>query len=269
MNYWKNLIIGFLILSSFVFTVVYKPVYSQEPNLSAVEIAKQFLRDYAAEYSLRSDLSDLKFLETVSSLDADHVRFQQLYQSIPVYGNYVSVSVSEKVIRSPQVTNQYDSSITLQSIVPQTSADDASINAQTSVGVKGELRGSITTELVIYPQEILGKYMRYVLAWEVKIPAREPLGDWDVFMDATTGKTLEKFNRLVFSNQPSSNAPTSTKPEQISTSTPRSIIETPPLDRRPQDIFLVIKSVIWKIFEPVVNLIRGVKSTNTTVKTTL
>lgn len=269
MRFLQYFIIVLSILFGLVSLTTNKPAYSQDSTGGAVEIAKQFLREHASDYSLRPDLSDLRFLETVSSLGADHVRFQQLYQGITVYGNYVSVSVSKSGNRPPQVTSRYDSSITFQSVVPQTSADDASINAQTSVGVKGELRGSVTTELVIYPQGMSGKYMHYVLAWEVKIPAREPLGDWDVFIDATTGKMLEKFNRLVSSNQQLSNTPTSTKPERISTPAPTTILETPPLDRRPLDIFSVIKSVIWKILEPVVNLITGVKSTNTTVKTTL
>ncbi|MBI3620133.1 hypothetical protein HY214_03265 [Candidatus Roizmanbacteria bacterium] len=236
MNSWKQLIIGLLVGYIIISSVFYQPAYSQDPALKVVEIAKQFLRDNASKYSLQTDLSTLKFLETVSSLGADHVRFQQLYQGITVYGNYVSVSVSKNGARAPQVTNGYDGSISLPSIVAKISADDASANARTSVLLKEELRGPVATELIIYPQGMSGKYRRYILAWKVKIRSREPPGDWEVFIDATAGQTLAKFNRLVSS---------------------QSLSQTPLLDRKSADIFSAVKPAIWKMIAPVIDIIRG------------
>lgn len=237
MRSFHRFIVGLSILSGLFSLTANKLVYSQDSPAGTIEIARQYLKERASDYSLLSDLSDLKFLEMVSSYGADQVRFQQLHQGIPVYGNYVSVGVSKKGARSPQVTSRYDNPITLQSIIPQISAADASSNAQASVGVKSELMDPMTAELVIYPQGMSGKYRRYVLAWEVKFQASEPLGEWDVFIDATTGKILKKFNRLISSD-----------------------VETPPLGKRLSNIFSVIKSAIWKFLEPLINSIRSVKN---------
>ena len=183
-------------INTIVVQPTFEPVKTKVPvtiSNDSVEIAKQFFRDHAADYNLQPDLQDLKLLRVASGLGSDTVHFQQLYKNIPIYGNFISVSISKKGNRPPFVTSLYDSSISLPGIIPAVSSAEAIIKAQESIGITDQLNSEpITSELIVYPQgKTSGKFMNYVLAWEIR------LSTWEVFIDAAEGNLLNKRNLLV------------------------------------------------------------------------
>ena len=160
--------------------------------------ARQALQRRRGEFGWPLDLSDLRWLGVTPSLGADHVRFQQTVAGWPVYGAYVTVHVprGDPTGRlTPRVTSRYRSnarapSLSAGAILTRAAAIRIAGDA---VGGDGRRRGEVSAEQVVYPGD--GPYR---LAWRIVTPAREPLGDWEVFIEAARGTVLDRRNRIVF-----------------------------------------------------------------------
>jgi hypothetical protein len=208
------------------------------------ERAKQYLREHAAEYSLRADLSDLKVSRVTKDAGEYHIWFQQIYQGILVYGEELGVHIREDGKASPRVTGSTNPHIVVRDVTPpypgpngsvptltpKLSANDALTKGLVALNVKGQLMKQATPELVLYPVGRVGFNMQYALAWRMTLHALNPPGDWDVVVDALTGETLRTYNLRpspMSRNSPAPNASTSVPKEPSPTSPPRVAQATP------------------------------------------
>ena len=82
------------------------------------ERAKQYLREHAAEYSLRPDLSDLQVSRVDVSFGTGLVGFRQLYQGVPVEKAGVTVIFYRDSKQPVEVVNNYNARIILQVTTP-------------------------------------------------------------------------------------------------------------------------------------------------------
>lgn len=155
------------------------------------EIAGRFLRDHGDLFSLKKGL-DLDLESEKESPAGYHVRFKQLYGNIPVYGSQVSVHLDLDG-RVRVVNNRYRP--IAKAPVGENISEKAAVNiARNRIRIQ-ELRGDISSSQLIYPRKD-----RTYLIWQVTIPATDPLGDWEVLVDATTGEVLEVHDRLWFAD---------------------------------------------------------------------
>lgn len=210
------------------------------------ERAKQYLREHAAEYSLRSDLSDLKVSTVVSSLGAYNVYFQQIYRGIPVDGAGLNVIFFNDAKQPYQVSSTYIAQVivrdvtppypgpngSIPTLTPKLSANEALSKGLVALNVKGQLMKQATPELVLYPVGRVGFNMQYALAWRMTLHALNPPGDWDVVIDALTGETLRTYNlrpspmsrnpstSSASSNSTASGQPSPTSPPRVAQPTP-------------------------------------------------
>jgi Zn-dependent metalloprotease len=187
-----------LILAALVFTLAAPRADAQQPGgeRDTVAAARQVLQQRGGEFGWPPDLSDLRWLGVTRSLGADHVRFQQTIAGWPVYGAYVTVHVPRGDAMgppAPRVTSRYRPGARSPDLGAGLSRAAAIQIAGDAVGGDGRRRGEVTAEQVVYPWE--GQYR---LAWRVVTPALEPLGDWEVFVDAARGTILDRRNRIVF-----------------------------------------------------------------------
>ncbi len=205
------------------------------------ERAKQYLREHAAEYSLRPDLADLKVLRVNTTPVADIVDFQQLYQGIPVEKSGINVVIPRDSKQSIQIGGSYNPRVILQSTTPpypgqavaspsaKVSASDAAARAWAAVGAKGKLFRPISPSLVVYPLEKPGQPPLYTLAWHIEISTVSPNGSWTVFVDAQTGQILFQKSTLQLdcANPPCDpNPPFTPRPTALPSRTPVPITPT-------------------------------------------
>ena len=156
---------------------------------------ESFARQQLAGRTVRTgnvvDTAELQLAEIKKSLSGTHVRFQQRVNGRRVVNAQVTVHFDGNR-QNVQVTGSFHQAASQMAAVSTTVDEAAAIAAaRNAVGVKGALRGPVLAERVVYP--LPGGA---VPAWEVLIPASEPLGDWLVIVDATSGKILDKKNRL-------------------------------------------------------------------------
>lgn len=159
-------------------------------NGSAETIAKQFLMEYNQLFSMKSDLSDLRYIETKTNRDMRHVILLQQYKDIPVEGARYRVHIrSDNRIDMangnyyPDINISTDPTITGQQAI-QSAKNDLSVST-----LKGE---NNSTELVVYPTTD----STFVLSYKTRIIAEEPSIFWLYFIDANTGEVIEKINKI-------------------------------------------------------------------------
>lgn len=134
----------------------------------------------------------LDLLETRESPAAYHVRFQQGINGVAVVGAYTTVNITKK---TGDVSFALDRRSPVQLAATaggQIDTNDAISVAKKAIDVQ-KSRGTPTVSAIYFPVDGID-----VLAWQVLLPALEPLGDWLVVVDGSNGNVLLTQNLLRF-----------------------------------------------------------------------
>lgn len=157
--------------------------------------ARRFLAAEAALFKLRS-VEDLRLLRQSESDNGYHIFFEQTYRGLPVYHALMGVPGMIGVHLTPSgyvhaVVNSSVPSLALKSVQPRVTADHVYAAMLAELG-QGRTEPSLLYEsrraLVVYATPWEAR-----LAWQITIPAREPLGTWEAFWDAQTGQRLSAY----------------------------------------------------------------------------
>jgi len=180
------------------------------PGKTPAAAADAFLKANHRHFGVAADISDLLLLSTQSSPSGFHVRYQQIWMppgarasdrplaaaktAVPVWDAQVAVHVSKDLKLQLAQSTAMPVTEPIAS-APRFGAKMAIQLADAAVGVRGALRGRANASLVLYAG---GQPAR--LCWRVLIPAWEPLGDWEVLIDAVSGEAVLGRNLLEFVN---------------------------------------------------------------------
>ncbi len=135
---------------------------------------------------------NLELLTLQESAAAYHVRFQQTVGGVPVFGGYATVNISKK-------TGGVSFALDRRAPLAVASTAGVQIDEATAIGFAKEAvdfkqpRGTATAEPVYFHLD-----GSHILAWQVLLPALEPLGDWLVVVQADNGRVLLRQNLLRF-----------------------------------------------------------------------
>ncbi len=165
---------------------------------TAVDVARQYLSENSGMFQMKGNLSDLSKIESHTTHNVSHIRLQQSVNDIPVYRGEVVVSVNnENVVTF--VTNNYRTHLDVNTTVAL-DANTALNIAKNSLHITGKIINEFTPVLMVYAEE-----KNPVLVYKVNIFAEEPLGDWQIFVDANTGVIVLSEDIAVY-EKPSSSA---------------------------------------------------------------
>ena len=168
---------------------LYNPIFTSNfarPN----DIAIDFLAEYSGVLGIKEDGSDRGLISTKKSLSGYHHRFQQVYDGIPVFAAQILVNVTfDGKVSSIKSDFRHLDKISTTPEIDESAAKELAIS---EIEVRS-FRGEPESELVIYNLEGSN-----YLCWKVLIPAREPIGDWQVFVDARNGSIIDKSNIMCF-----------------------------------------------------------------------
>jgi zinc metalloprotease ZmpB len=161
-------------------------VHANVSGTSAEQIACTFLQEQSDALQL-SDIANSLRTDGVNILaGSSHVRFSQTYHGIPVFRGDVVVSINDaKEVN--MVINNFKNAVRLSATTPSLSEFDAIQMARQRVGIKGRTTGkSDRAALMVYRSDNGADH----LAYQVSMTNEDPMGDWQVFVDATTGEIL-------------------------------------------------------------------------------
>ncbi|MBI4865764.1 MAG: M36 family metallopeptidase [Candidatus Wallbacteria bacterium] len=164
---------------------------STEPlGATPEEAARAFLKRHSAVFAIASADRDLRTMEIRESLGGRHVRFLQHLRGLPVFGADVSVHMD----RSLAVHTVNSAYVPLQGTADMAATvtrEAALERARSAARVEGELRAPASADKVLFARD--GKA---AIAWLVMLPARSPLGDFQVVVDASSAEVLSLENLI-------------------------------------------------------------------------
>ena len=178
-----------------------KAVNSLRGNLGKIsgdldKASRDFLRKNASLLNIpthRGSDDMVKLIGQEEAAGATHLSYQMRVDGVRVLDSNVELHIGKDNVLQlvngtfpvmKEVTNQ----ITLGRI-------EALAAAKRALGIKS-LRATPKAELVIAPQD----NGTGLMAYEVKMPSADPIGDYEIVIDAETGKELSRINNMVFAN---------------------------------------------------------------------
>ncbi len=168
---------------------------------SAEQVARAYLADNAGRFALARGGSDL-VLDAVQVVPGgSHVRFVQSIGGVPIYraDMVVSLDASGKFVTA--VASNYDTEVDRGGF--NTLATLTSVQArEIAIGVlritgTPQFTGDITEGLWIARDEDMAGSTPH-LAWRITVPVMQPLGDWEVFVDARSGQVLRLLDQSLY-----------------------------------------------------------------------
>ncbi len=160
---------------------------------TAAGVSQSFLTEKPAVLGLGAE--DAEELSEVDSFEwggLQFVRFQQNHQGLPVFGAGVLVGVDDKN-RVRMVTSGLRPQIAVKPSKKPISLKEARQIARKDLGEGLELRGGITHDTVLYPTQ-----QGHTEVYHLTIPAENPLGDWEYFIDVQNGEIVDSYNSMNF-----------------------------------------------------------------------
>ncbi|MFZ2956025.1 MAG: M36 family metallopeptidase [Candidatus Ozemobacteraceae bacterium] len=153
-----------------------------------------FLREHAQLFNLPTTKNvGIELLSMVEGGGATHLTYGMKVGEVPVHQALVELHVGSD--RRVQLTN--GAFPTIETIANQIAIDsEKAVDTSKKLLATSELRGKASAELVVFPTS----KDKAVMAWFVKIPATQPLGDWELLIDAETGSELSRLNQMVFAD---------------------------------------------------------------------
>jgi Zn-dependent metalloprotease len=159
---------------------------AQKTPAAATAGLQQAQRRSAAAAPLTTNRG-LEHVVTQESPGAYHVRFQETESGVPVFGGSVVVNL-DKATDDVGLVTDHRSSAAVASAALSVGASEATDIASQAVGI-AELREDASQTLVYYPIE-----KQLFLAWQIVLPAEDPLGDWLVVVRADNGDVVLQTN---------------------------------------------------------------------------
>lgn len=200
--YWdsRSGVPEYLSMSDPALRLPYTPAAAERGD--PVAIARGFLDENRALFGLTAVAADLRLLrvEPDPQRNYSHIRFEQTYQGLPVYGRQlvVHIDAAEQIVAvNGQVTGLID--IPAEATVSAERAIEVALAEVLDIQLEPDERARVTTEvlpertgLLVYV-DAAGKA---TLAWRVVILTHAPLGQWYVFVNARRPAVIHALDTL-------------------------------------------------------------------------
>jgi hypothetical protein len=174
-------------------------------------IARGYLQGNAVKFGVQNQIPEIQLAEIHEAPTFYVTRFVQTRNGIRVYNTSAVVMISKEGLRGVDGVTRFKS---WSGVVDSKIDSQAALNAATAAISKAvALRGQASVEEVLYVDETPSVHFSSGalasgrapivqpparVAWQVTIPALDPLGDWLVLVDGATGKIILKQNTIVY-----------------------------------------------------------------------
>ncbi len=158
------------------------PAKSQNP----AEAADLFIRTHAERFGFKQLNLNRQSVLVKESPVGTHVHLQQVYNNLPVYGAYYNISIDNnnniRMLTANPVPN-----IQLTYLDPAINNYDAIETALNEIKCVGDFLANPVSTLIIYRDINAEDH----LAYSVRFVCLDPLGDWEVIVNANNSNILE------------------------------------------------------------------------------
>ncbi len=156
-------------------------IQSAELTGTPEQMARLFLSQNIDVFQMRPSLDDVVLEKIQESPAGYHVRFYQTYDGIQIYRSEIVVSINHSNKASFYMSD-YRPDITLSTTTPGISSETAISLAKSALNPQSTIYAQPQVNLLVLPLTGGDK-----LGYRVMLPSLDPLGDWEIFVDAETG----------------------------------------------------------------------------------
>ena len=155
---------------------------------TAEQIARQYLLDNAKRFGIQQDKAELKTIASKVTRGGSHVFFDQQINGIPVHASRISVNLNNRNAVT-FIANNYRPIPAGKTLPAKPAFDEqqAIEIARAYLGVSGRLLGPERAALMYFESADRG----FELSWRVIIPTEQPLGDWEIFVNALDKRIIQ------------------------------------------------------------------------------
>jgi len=167
---------------------------------SAEDVARAYLQETAGRFGLTRAGDDLVLNAVQVVPGGSHVRFGQAIDGVPIYRADIVVSLNADGDHVTAVASNCDPFADRGlATTPSLTVAQAREIAIGSLRIPGapQFIGDLTEGLWIVRDEDLAGSTPH-LAWRITVPLMEPLGDWEVFVDAHSGEVLRLLDQALY-----------------------------------------------------------------------
>jgi zinc metalloprotease ZmpB len=170
----------------------------------AEQVARTYLQQHASAFALSRSGQDLLVDQIQEAPGGIHVRMRQAVNGVPVWGTDIVVSLDETGRYVQSISSCYDPILAQGSVVtsPVLDAAGAEQIARQAVGITADaaLIGEppATALWILRQEDRSGSSAR--LAWRTSLPVENPMGDWEVFVDAASGSVLRITDQMKYTD---------------------------------------------------------------------
>lgn len=159
-------------------------------------MARQYLTANAAQLHLKtSSLDDLVFRAMRQGPSGTVVRFTQQIAGVPVYQSEIAVHINNQNMVTA-ITSQYKEGAQLNSVAPTLEAAAAHRLAVDYLTAQAPFHFDTNT-LVVYHNANSGETR---LAYHIRLEPSDPLGSWELLVDAHSGEFIKVVDLTAFSD---------------------------------------------------------------------
>ncbi len=162
-------------------------------SLDAVESATYFVSTHSLEFGLTKSSDNVTLVCTKTSPGGTHVHLRQTFNDIPLYHSDINVSIDNDNFIRMVVGNTFHDFHIAQTI-PAVSNPEATRIARDLLKGEGPELAEPFAELTGFRDRDGNDY----LAWNISLVSMDPMGDWEVLVDALTGDILGVEDRMVY-----------------------------------------------------------------------
>jgi Zn-dependent metalloprotease len=159
------------------------------------ESVRLFLIEYSALFGIKRDLADLKFANKTEGIKTIHIRYQQIYEEIPVLYFFISIHIKIKskiiLIKSAYRPHSFIGLDTKAILNVGLSKEKAIEIAHIYLDAGTRLKSESVTDVVILPKED-----QFYLVWEVSVSLKNPPEKYHVYIDVGNGNIIKKTDIL-------------------------------------------------------------------------
>jgi Zn-dependent metalloprotease len=159
------------------------------------ESIRNFLIEYSALFGIKRNLSDLKFIRKTEGIDTIHIRYQQIYEEIPVLNFFISIHIKTKskiiLIKSAYRPNPFIGLDTKAILNVGLSKEKAIEIAHKCLDAETRLESESVSDVMIFP-----KKDQFYLVWEVRVSLMNPVEKYHIYVDVGNGNIIKKTDIL-------------------------------------------------------------------------
>lgn len=160
------------------------------------EIARSSIAEISDTLGLAPGMSEMEEIDRFEWTGFEHVRYQQTLEGIPIFGSEALVAIQPNREVS-MLAGDLEPDPTFAAEEEAVSEKEAIQVAMDDLGEGATLRGHVSSKVVLFP-----KAKGLARSYQLLIPAAEPLGDWQYFIDTGQGKIMDSSNVMRFFHWP-------------------------------------------------------------------